>query len=65
MNITLGKRQPLKKRYVGANQSPFMNKRLSKAITEGSRLRILDTKTDTGRKVYKKQLNCVVSLPRK
>ena len=30
VNITLGKHVPLKKRYVRANQSSFMNKKLSK-----------------------------------
>ena len=33
VNITLDKHAPLKKRYVRANQSPFMNKKLSKEIT--------------------------------
>ena len=32
VNITLDKHAPLKKRYVRANQSPFMNKKLSKEI---------------------------------
>ena len=33
VNITLDKHAPSKKRYVRANQSPFMNKKLSKEIT--------------------------------
>ena len=32
VNITFDKHAPLKKRYVRANQSPFMNKKLSKEI---------------------------------
>ena len=36
---TLNKHAPLKKRYIRANNSPFMNKTLSKAIMDRSRLR--------------------------
>ena len=52
---------PLKKRYVRANQAPFMNKKLSKEIMTSSRLRnkFLKTKTDADRKAYNKQINCV------
>ena len=39
VNITLHKHAPLEKRYVKANQSPFMNKKLSKEIMKRSRLR--------------------------
>ena len=66
MNITLDKHAPLKKRYVRANQSPFMNKKLSKEIMKRSRLRnkFLNIKSDTDRKAYNKQRNYVVSLLR-
>ena len=55
---------PLKKRYVRANQAPFMNKKLSKEIMTRSRLRnkFLKTKTDTNRKAYNKQRNYCVSF---
>ena len=66
LNITLDKHAPLKRRYVRANQSPFINKKLSKEIMKMSRLRnkFLNTKSDIGRKVYNKQHNYVVSLQR-
>ena len=66
MKITLDKHAPLKKRYVRANQSPFMNKKLSKEIMKKSRLRnkFLNTKSDIDRKAYNKQRNYVVSLLR-
>ena len=66
MNITHDKHAPLKKRYVRANQSPFMNKKLSKEIMKRSRLRnkFLNIKSDTDRKAYNKQRNYVVSLLR-
>ena len=66
VNITLEKHAPLKKRYVRANQSPFMNKKLSKEIMKRSRLRnkFLNTKSDIDRKAYNKQRNYVVSLLR-
>ena len=58
---------PLKKRYVRANQAPFMNKKLSKEIMTRSRLRnkFLKTKTDANRKAYNKQRNYRVSLFRR
>ena len=66
VNITLHKHAPLKKRYVRANQSPFMNKKLNKEIMKKSRLRnkFLNTKSDIDRKPYNKQRNYVVSLLR-
>ena len=66
MNITHDKHAPLKKRYVRANQSPFMNKKMSKEIMKRSRLRnkFLNIKSDTDRKAYNKQRNYVVSLLR-
>ena len=66
VNITLDKHAPLKKRYVRANLSPFMNKKLSREIMKRSRLRkkFLNTKSDIDRKAYNKQRNYVVSLLR-
>ena len=66
VNITLDKHAPLKKRYVRANQSPFMNKKLGKEIMKRSRLRnkFLNAKSDIDRKAYYKQCNYVVSLLR-
>ena len=66
VNITLDKHAPLKKRYVRANQSSFMNKKLSKKIMKRSRLRknFSNAKSDIDRKAYNKQRNCVVSLLR-
>ena len=66
VNITLEKHAPLKKRYVRANRSPFINKKLSKEIMKRSRLRnkFLNTKSDIDRKAYNKQRNYVVSLLR-
>ena len=58
---------PQKRRYVRANQAPFMNKKLSKEIMTRSRLRnkFLKTKTDANRKAYNKQRNYCVSLFRR
>ena len=66
VNITLDKHAPLKKKYVRANQSPFMNKKLSKEIIQRSclRNRFLNTKSDFDRKAYSKQRNYVASLLR-
>ena len=66
VNITLDKHAPLKKRYVRANQSAFMNKKSSKEIMKRSRLRnkFLNTKSDIDRKAYNKQRNYLVSLLR-
>ena len=52
------------KKYVRANQATFITKTLSKEIMKRSRLRnkLLNTKSDTDRKEYKKQRNYVVSL---
>ena len=64
VNITLDKHAPLKKRYVRANQSPFLNKKLSKEIMKRPRLRnkFLNTRSDTDRKASNKQGNYIVSL---
>ena len=58
---------PIKKRYVRANQAPFINKKINKEIMKRSRLRnkFLNTKSDIDRKAYNKQRNLCVSLIRK
>ena len=57
---------PIKKRYVRANQAPFINKKINKEIMKRSRLRnkFLNTKSDIDRKAYNKQRNLRVSLIR-
>ena len=57
---------PIKKRYVQANQAPFINKKINKEIMKRSRLRnkFLNTKSDNDRKAYNKQRNLCVSLIR-
>ena len=67
VNITLNKHASLKKRYVWANQSLFLNKNSSKEIMKKrSHLRneLLNTKSDIDRKTYNKQHNYIVSLLR-
>ena len=63
---TLDKYAPIKKRYVRANQAPFMNKRINKEIMKRSRLRkkFLNTKSDIDRRAYNKQRNICVTLIR-
>ena len=63
----LNKHAPPKKKYIRANNSPFMNKPLSKAIMFRSKLRnkYLKLKTIKSRNAYKKQCNYCVSLLRK
>ena len=67
VNIVLEKHAPTKKKYVRANQAPFITKTLNKEIMKRSRLRnkFLNTKSDIDRKAYHKQRNYVVSLLRK
>ena len=56
----------IKKRYVRANQAPFINKNLNKETMRRSRLRnkFLNTKSDIERKAYNKQRSLCVSLIR-
>ena len=54
----------MKTKYIRANNSPFMNKELSKAIMVRSRLRNKSIKLKT-QVAYKKQRNFCVSLLRK
>ena len=58
---------PIKRRYIRANQRPFMNKTLQKAKITRSRLRnkFLKNKTQSNEIAYKKQRNHCVSLFRK
>ena len=63
---TLDKYAPIKKRYVRANQAPFMNKSINKEIMKRRRLRnkFLNTKSDIDRRAYNKQGNICVTLIR-
>ena len=58
---------PLKKRYIRANNSPFMTKELCKAIMYRSRLRnkLLRVNNTQSREAYRKQRNYCVALLRK
>ena len=58
---------PIRKRYIRANQGPFMNKALQKTMMTRSRLRnkFFKNKTQSNESVYKKQRNYCVSLFRK
>ena len=64
---TLNKHAPLKKRFIRANNAPFMTKTLCKAIMVRSRLRnkSLKLKSMESMEAYKKQRNYCVSLLRK
>ena len=57
--MTLNTHAPVKIKYIRANNSPFMNNELSKAIMVRSRLRnkYLKSKTIESRDAYKKQRN--------
>ena len=58
---------PQKKKYLRSNQSPFMNKSLSKAIMLRSKFRniFLKNRTEENRRNYSKQRNLCVALLRK
>ena len=58
---------PIKRRYIRANQGPFTNKTLQKAVMTHSRLRnkFLKNKTQSRETAYKKQRNYCLSLQRK
>ena len=58
---------PIKEKYVRANNAPYMNKILSKAIMNRSRLRnnFLKNPNDENREIYKKQRNYCVNLLRR
>ena len=57
---------PLKKRYIRANQAPFINKKINKEMMKRSRLKnkFLNAKNDIDRKAYNKQCNLCISLIR-
>ena len=63
----LNRHAPTKRRCSRANNAPFMNKSLSKAIMVRSRLRnkFLKLKTSELREAYNKQRNYCVTLLRK
>ena len=66
--MDLNKFAPSKKKYVRANQAPFMNKTLQKAIMERTRLRnkFLKYKTVSNKIAYNKQRNyCVKSVQKR
>ena len=67
VNQLLDKHAPLKKKHVRANDGPFMNKTLRKAIMRRSHLRkkYNENKNDSNLKLYKKQRNQCVKLLRK
>ena len=58
---------PVKKKYLFANHSKFVNKELSKAIMLRTKLhnKFLKQKTTETRSAYNKQRNICVSIPRK
>ena len=66
-NVILNKHSPQKKKYVRGNQSLFMNKTLSKAIMQRSKLRnlFLKKRTEEHRNNYVKERNLCVTLLRK
>ena len=66
-SIILNEQAPQKKKYVRGNQSPFMNKTLSKAIMQRSKLRKIFIKnwTEENKNNYAKQRNLCVTLLRK
>ena len=63
----LNSQAPIKQKYIRANQAPFMNKELNKAVMDRSRLRnkYLINRTEENKRAYNKQRNYVVSLVRK
>ena len=64
---TLNNHAPSKKKYTRGNHLPFMNKELSKALMNRTRLRnvYLRKRSDENRKKYSKQRNYCVSLLRR
>ena len=64
---TLNRYAPIKKKYVRANEKPFMNKTLRKKVMNRSRMRnrYLRNRTEENRIAYKKERNSSVKLFRK
>ena len=60
----LDKHAPMKHKYTRANQAPFMNKFLQKAVMNRSRLKnkYLRNKTSENLEAYKKQRNTCVYM---
>ena len=58
------KHVPLKKKYVRANQAPFIDKKINKEIMKRSRLRnrFFKTKNETDRENYNRQRNFCLSM---
>ena len=58
---------PIRNKYVRANNAPYMNKTLSKAIMTRSRIRnkFLKNPNNKNREIYNKQRNYCVNLLRK
>ena len=67
VNRVLDRHAPQKKRYIRANQKPFITSELNKAIMNRSRLRnrYLKFRTSELKIVYTKQRNYTVNLLRK
>ena len=65
--VVLERHAPLKQKYTRANQAPFMNKELQKAIMLRSKLhnRLNKLKTKQANMDYKKQRNLCIYLLRK
>ena len=63
----LDKHAPMKEKYIRANNTPFMNKKLNKEIMNRSRLRnkLLKTPNATNKYNYKRQRHYVVNLLRR
>ena len=61
------KHAPLRKKFIGGNHAPFMNKELRKAIYARSRLRnkFCESPSKENEALYKKKRNKCVSLRRK
>ena len=61
---TLNKHAPRKRKTTRGNKSPFINKKISKAIMKRNELRnkFLKHKTDESRQTFAKQLNYCVSF---
>ena len=66
MNV-LDTHAPMKRKYTRANQAPFMNKFLQKAVMNRPRLKnkYLRNKTSENWEAYKKQRNTCVYIFRK
>ena len=64
---TLNKHAPLKKKYLRANDGPFMTKALRKAMMHRKKLRnrYVKSRTEDNLKAFKKQRNFCVKLLRK